>query len=76
MSSETLTDIGINDCPSMGNDLSGCVNDANDWKEGEEIGGHFSIGESCVSQVSRCIAQKIVRYKKLKSNNIMKKSNL
>ena len=25
--------IGINDYPGTGSDLSGCVNDANDWRE-------------------------------------------
>ena len=25
--------IGINDYPGTGSDLSGCINDANDWRE-------------------------------------------
>jgi hypothetical protein len=31
--------IGINDYPGTGNDLSGCVNDANDWREALEPRG-------------------------------------
>ena len=31
--------IGINDYPGTGNDLSGCINDANDWREAIEIRG-------------------------------------
>lgn len=31
--------IGINDYPGTGNDLSGCVNDANDWKRTMEDSG-------------------------------------
>lgn len=31
--------IGINDYPGTGSDLSGCVNDANDWKAALEKGG-------------------------------------
>jgi metacaspase-1 len=31
--------IGINDYPGTGNDLSGCVNDANDWREAMEARG-------------------------------------
>ena len=28
--------IGINDYPGTGNDLFGCVNDSNDWREAME----------------------------------------
>lgn len=31
--------IGINDYPGTGNDLSGCVNDANDWIGAMEVRG-------------------------------------
>ncbi len=35
--------IGINDYPGTGNDLSGCVNDANDWKETMESRGFQTV---------------------------------
>ena len=35
--------IGINDYPGTGNDLSGCVNDANDWKDALEQRGFQTV---------------------------------
>ena len=35
--------IGINDYPGTGSDLSGCVNDANDWKENLEARGFQTL---------------------------------
>jgi hypothetical protein len=44
--------IGINDYPDTGNDLSGCVNDANDWRETLEARG-FQTASLLDSEASK-----------------------
>lgn len=53
--------IGINDYPGTGSDLSGCVNDANDWKENLEARGFQTIalldGEASKSNMVEAISK-------------------
>ncbi|MDP2198878.1 MAG: caspase family protein, partial [Sulfurimicrobium sp.] len=44
--------IGINDYPGTQNDLSGCVNDANDWAEEMNSRG-FTVTQLLDSQAKR-----------------------
>ncbi len=53
--------IGINDYPGTGNDLSGCVNDANDWREIMEARGFQTTslldGEASKSNMVEAISK-------------------
>ncbi|MFX0194738.1 MAG: caspase domain-containing protein [Candidatus Hodarchaeota archaeon] len=53
--------IGINDYPGTGSDLSGCVNDANDWKETLEARGFQATslhdGEASKSNMIEAISK-------------------
>ena len=53
--------IGINDYPGTGNDLSGCVNDANDWRKAMEARGFQATplidGEASKSNMVEAISK-------------------
>ncbi|MDZ4822354.1 MAG: caspase family protein [Flavobacteriales bacterium] len=52
MSKKIALCIGINDYPGTGSDLSGCVNDANDWAAELKLRG-FSVAKLLDSQATR-----------------------
>jgi hypothetical protein len=53
--------VGINDYPGTGSDLSGCVNDAGDWREALEARGYAAVsildGEATKSRMVEAISK-------------------
>ena len=66
-SNETTLHIGINDYPGTGNDLSGCVNDANDWREAMRARGFEGTSlldeEASKSNMVEAISKIVGRYR-------------